>query len=613
MTKTSTSTSQPVPDATTPGSPAIAGGVFTRLNPVDGLFLRAEHLDRIERYASELVAAVGAGLGPGVVFGFTCRLNNDGVEATGGLAFAAGQPLQSTNTTTVSLKGLQPKTVDDFWVVEIVPATWEFGSEPVYGGLCEDPCGRGSGIHPYAAEGVELRLRRDSLQGFAGQECSLLRNWLASNYFEREREYGGTQNRSPNAPWLLPDTPSGSVDDITLHPWSKGTGAYDQTAVPLAVVWKCDGDWYLDVWTARRDRGEPTPEAAWKWRFGMRPWNVFIAQVLQFQDQLAQADSPAVRELPEYVKQALEYLGAGQELVGNIRSKYAEPAVGHLGKAYEALTGQAQQASLITLGFDELPPAGYLPWNFDGVQDRQAAAQALFGDGVDVRVRDCRADFVAHAIEQVQHMDRIPLKDHANGKPKIDLLIPTEPSDLKATWTGNYGWSAFVRRREDARDRVEVWVAKLGPNDPIGSLVDDIAGGKHPTVLEPAPRWTVSYPPAEWAVPILENDGINWEQVHAALRNMKDKDPDGHPLSLLAVVGVTQKIERHPLAAARATLFVTPEQVPGDVAVQLVDTYVALPASGWTEATVLVFGFAGGDEIPAPPAPAPQPGGSPVE
>jgi hypothetical protein len=377
-------------------SPAIAGGGFTRLNPADGLFLRAEHLDTIGQYASDLAAAVGAGIGLGVVFGFTCRLSttNDAVYATGGLAIAAGQPLRSTATTMVSLNDLYPHG-DDLWVVEIVPATWEYGSEPVYGSLCEDPCGRGSGIQPYAAEGVELKLRRDSLKGFGDVDPSWQRNWLASNYFERERKYGGASARSANAPWLLPASP---VQNIIQHPWSEGTGHHDQAAVPLGVVWKRDGRWHLDVWTARRDCGEPTPAAAWQWRLGWRPRSVFTAQVLQFQSQLAHADlSP-----------------------------------------------------LYALGFEELPPAGYLPWGFENMDDEalRSAAQTLFGPEVDVRVRKCRADFVAHAVEQVQHMDRIPLKGHVAGIPKVDLLVPSEPSDLKPTWTDTYGWSAFVRRRE---------------------------------------------------------------------------------------------------------------------------------------------------------------------
>jgi hypothetical protein len=594
---TTTPTSQPVPDATTPGSPAIAGGVFTRLNPADGLFLRAEHLDRMERYASDLVAAVGAGLGPGVVYGFTCSLSkkNDAVHATGGLAFAAGQPLRSKAMTTVSLKDLQPQGDDNFWVVEIVPATWEYGSEPVYGGLCEDPCGRGSGIQPYAAEGVELKLRQDSLTGFSGIEDWLQRNWLASNYFEREREYGGTAARSSDAPWLLPNMPSGTVQDITVRPWSEGTGHHDHAAVPLGVVWNRDGKWYLDVWTARRDRGEPTPAAAWEWRLGWRPRSVFIAQILQFQDQLAQADLSAVRELPRYVKQALEYLGAGQELVGKMRSKNVEPAVDHLVKAYEALAGR-EQSSLCALGFEELPPAGYLPWGFEDVDDRQTAAQTLFGPEVDVRVRKCRADFVAHAIEQVQHMDRIPLKGHVDGKPKIDLLIPCEPSDLKAIWTSSYGWSAFVRRREERRDLEDVWIATLDdrqsahlpPDDVPKSIVEEIAKAiveskeaiAEDGLFSGKYLCTVSYPQDEWAVPIVE-DKSWYDVVHElpqAASNMK----------VVWVAGVAATPQRRPLAAARANLFVTPPPTQTDGPVELHPTYVAAVANA-REFMVLVF------------------------
>src|SRR6185503_13536483 len=200
---TSASAARSEPTAQSPGSDAVAGGAITRLNPADGLFLRAEHLNRMQDYTADLVAAVGAGVGPGVAYGFKCTLSkdNDAVQVTGGLAFGNGRPLRSSEPASVSLKGLAPAG-DDFWVVEIVPDTWTFGSEPVYGGLCEDPCGQGSGIRPYAAEGIKLRLRKDSFDDFGGQLNR--RNWLASHYFERERDYGGESAPSPNAPWLLP-------------------------------------------------------------------------------------------------------------------------------------------------------------------------------------------------------------------------------------------------------------------------------------------------------------------------------------------------------------------------------------------------------------------------
>ena len=57
--------------STASGSMDTAGGAITRLNPADGLFLRAEHLRAMEDYASDLALAVGMAGGPGVVHGET--------------------------------------------------------------------------------------------------------------------------------------------------------------------------------------------------------------------------------------------------------------------------------------------------------------------------------------------------------------------------------------------------------------------------------------------------------------------------------------------------------------------------------------------------------------
>jgi hypothetical protein len=153
-------------------------------------------------------------------------------------------------------------------------------------------------------------------------------------------------------------------------------------------------------------------------------------------------------------------------------------------------------------------------------------AQAIFGLQVEVRVRTCRADYVAHAVEQAQHMDRIPLCDKAPGKTEVDLLIPLEPTDLKATYTRSYGWSAFVRRREDHRDLV-------------GQVGDDLANAT--TTME-----------------------------------------------VVASAGVAKTPQRQPLAAARANLFVMPTPSQSKVMVQLNATYVAVAKP--SEFIVLVLG-----------------------
>ncbi len=573
LTETATSTSR--------GSDAIGGG-FTRLNPADGLFLRAEHLERMQSYTSDLVAAVGAGLGAGVVHGFTCQLTErrDAVQATPGLAFAAGQPLHSNQTLTVSLKDLAPSG-DDFWVVEIVPTDWLYGSEPVYGGLCEDPCGKGSGIRPYKAEGVELRLRHDSIPGFGGEIKR--RNWLASKYFERERQYGGEPTRSPYSPWLLPAVPNHAPREITDRPWSEGTGPNDAAGVALGVVWSDCDEWQLDVWTARRDLADPTPMMSWQWRLGWRPHRVFVAQILQFQAHFA--DDGEQRPYPQSAKakQLLHLIDEANEYASKINSRKVAEVTSSLREAREVLEPDGV-ASLRALGFDELPPAGYLPLRVETLREVVDTAPEIFGSEVDVRVRACRADYIAHAVEQVQHMDRIPLVE-AKATPKVDLLVPVELADLHDTFVDRYGWAAFVRRREEAeerrRDDVEVYLWKPGLEDGDVDFESRLVEAQ-PLLADQLERLgTVNYPADEWAVPVDEE--ATWRSV---------RDQLNVDIGVIAVVGRTHTPERQALAAARASLFVSPDLPPANnklTPMYLPPTYVIVQPDK-PEAIAIVLG-----------------------
>jgi hypothetical protein len=587
---TSKSTTNPEPSALSPGSGEFAGGAFERLNPADGLFLRAEHLDKMQQYTTDLAAAVGAGLGPGVAYGFKCTLSEkkDAVQVTGGLAFAKGQPLRSTQMATASLKELAPTAID-FWVVEIIPASWSFGSEPVYGGLCEDPCGKGSGIRPFTAEGIELRLRHDTFPKFGEGLQKFRRNRLASYYFERERKYGGESSPSPNAPWLLPI--NGQIGSITNHPWPDGTGSWDDAAVPLGVVWKDGEEWQLDVWTARRDLGDPTPAAAWQWRLGWRPRSVFIAQVLQFQAELEDVRIGERAEPSANQKKAVEYIEA---IRGRARS---EKMIADLADCAR-LISEGEFVSLVDLGFEELPPAGYLAFQHSSsIETMQQAAEDLFGSGVVVVARECRADYVAHAVEEAQHMDRIPLDAPLNRKPQIDLLVPrADLVDLVATnGIDSYGWAAFVRYRDDQReepprDRVDVYLSKN--IDDIGRLEDDVQrpdlwkevveqlADPHGAHHELQALGAVSYPQAEWGLPI--DVELAWQAVHDRV-NAKDVR--------CAVLGVARAPDRQSLAAARAALFVAPQpDEPSPVTMSLPPTYVVVAPKLPAEAIVVFVG-----------------------
>src|SRR5207249_7421715 len=57
-------------------------------------------------------------------------------------------------------------------------------------------------------------------------------------------------------------------------------------AVPIGVLQKIAGNFVLDTWTARREVNGPPGAVRWAGHLAMRPWSVFLAQVLQFQDQL---------------------------------------------------------------------------------------------------------------------------------------------------------------------------------------------------------------------------------------------------------------------------------------------------------------------------------------
>src|SRR5437879_4748787 len=56
--------------------PATVSGDITSLNPSDGLFLRAEHLNAIQNYERALSLAGGIGGGTGVVYGFEASLDS---------------------------------------------------------------------------------------------------------------------------------------------------------------------------------------------------------------------------------------------------------------------------------------------------------------------------------------------------------------------------------------------------------------------------------------------------------------------------------------------------------------------------------------------------------
>ena len=82
---------------------------------------------------------------------------------------------------------------------------------------------------------------------------------------------------------------------------------------------------------------------------------------------------------------------------------------------------------LLGCGITELPSAGYLPVEARSTVTVNDQVRAWMGEGVDLRFCAVRPDFVAHALEEAQHMDRISLLaglDDPAAKPPVDILVP---------------------------------------------------------------------------------------------------------------------------------------------------------------------------------------------
>jgi hypothetical protein len=86
----------------------------------------------------------------------------------------------------------------------------------------------------------------------------------------------------------------------------------------------------------------------------------------------------------------------------------------------------------IVEGFGGMSSAGYLPVLTGTSISVNDQVRALLGDGLDLRFCITTVDYIAHAFEEAQHMDRISLLqglDDPSNKPKVDILVP----DGKAT------------------------------------------------------------------------------------------------------------------------------------------------------------------------------------
>jgi hypothetical protein len=401
-------------------------------------------------------------------------------------------------------------------------------------------------------EGVQVRLSADSLAGLENASPDFRRNWLASAYFERERAAG--------PPWLVPAGPGGGVDPLPDDTWDDGTALPPDAGVPLAVLQNVAGRHVLDVWTARRLVDGPIAQATWRSRLAMRPWNVFLAQVLQFQAELADTGSslgPTAGTPAKLVLLDVEVEETLREPVTKFLGDIANtPAVNW--NSVKKLAAAAEKShtqrgavtamrSLRGLGMVELPPAGYLAVD-ERQDDLEKVVQGFFGNRVELRLCRLRADQVGDAVEAAQHTDRIPLLAE-KPQPQVDVLVPVEAADKRELATQAYGWVAFVRRPASCvaepdpppePDRVGVYVAEVA--DDKESPQEDYKDG---LTHAAKPMGTLEYPPGTWEFP----GGEVAAQVLGSL------DPNHYPRGYTVTVVALASKERAPLGSLRASLF----------------------------------------------------------
>jgi hypothetical protein len=544
-----------------------------RLNPADGLFLRAEHLDQMQTYARELALASGISRGTGVAYGYGLTLEGTDMHVTPGLAIdPSGAPLRMGEPVTVSL-GTLATPPGRYWIIEVIAGSdYPAGSEPVYGSLCDDPCS-GTSIYPWLDSSVRIQVTaKDASPDLASAALSpLWRNRLASAFFEQERR--------DSRPWLTPGQ-SGQVAAINALPWSgpQPEIAPSPAGVPIGALLRVGDEWVLDVWIGRRDLIATPPRDAWEWRLGLRPWAVFVAQVLQFQAQLA--DIPGIAPLGEAV------FGDAEEFYEVVlksppRSRRA------VQQAWDKWQSQHRQPTedgiLRGYGFGELPPAGFLLAP-DGESPLQLRVEAIFGANVVVRLHHNSADAALRAVTGAQHLDRIPL-DQPEDKPVVDVWIPDVAADLPVVRTGSYGWIAFARCRDEAAaapDQVGVFsVLALEFEHDLAHVTKRLAGdhwkGGNPVAV-------LYYPAAEWGVPTPEEA---LAAVSAEVTTQAENDQ-----LLLGVIGLASYDSRMPLAGVRAALLPRGAYPAGGL--RLPETYVA--QRDGDEAILLVFGTPPPDE-----------------
>jgi hypothetical protein len=470
-----------------------AASPLTRLHYFDGKFLKADALSQEQEYHRTRVRLSNQAGGWGVVHGLGIDVIGNQLNVTGGLAITpAGNFVMNVAGVQADLAELlkvaekaPPEGNEDFqpcvtdlskgkggtvasglqiYEITVGPIDTLCGNEPVYGKLCESACVSDS-RQPYWREGMVLRLRPINLKlpsSTTPLTSAHLRNRIASAYFTLE---------------------PGSTSDLLSRAGLQGGGwcdtasLYGRDEVAIGLLVNDGGAIKFDSWSARRERMDSQARGFWQGRMAMRPWNVYLAQILQFQCQLSGLlqdpevlVSPAdgcddLRTALDKARKEIEIL---QKKYASSAKKMVERFAGKMSKAdtqwaIDEVKGSSAELFelsdslskldvgtgalpsnrlLFNSGFQQLPPAGYLPIN-PGTNTVSEQLDRMFGEGVRVHLRAARADVLPHLLEEAQHMERISLTrglDNPKDLEDVEVFIPDGQIETVAAQDQGIWW-----------------------------------------------------------------------------------------------------------------------------------------------------------------------------
>jgi hypothetical protein len=420
---------------------------------------------------SDLLASMQAPGGSGTGSQAASGATGNGMPGAGANAFQPCDLAASGSSAT-------PVSGSELYLVTLSAAEGLCGTDEIFGRLCDAACVTAAD-RPWRIEGVLLGLVPLTLSHLATSTSVVLtqvhlRSQVASAYYAAEKAAGGS---------LI------SAAGLAATTWCLGATAVGGDAIYLGVLARSGGSTiFLDEWTARRERIEASPRRYWAGRMAMRPWNVFLAQVLHFQCQLAEVlgSGGTAGLVVNPLSQAMTLLNRSATLIDELeQGAPAAPAVPATaapaapapllaslpaGSALEqAIADYRQQVSdvlarratasthtLIDGGIIELPPAGYLPIDLTTAAALEAQVSLLLGQGVDLRFCVMRHDEAGSEFTKGQHLDRIPLLtglDDPSQRQQVDILVPdgtwqtsTGTAPTQPTITPTLDWVLFRRR-----------------------------------------------------------------------------------------------------------------------------------------------------------------------